>query len=151
AHDLKAVGDDGVIPAHAKAIAGLDPRPRADTNRRPIVAEIVFATPGNLAQLGVGERLEVAAFLVSDPAIGRLDGKRAARAPQDIHKGDLLNPQVVEPEGAFSRSPEPGIDVGCALVQAVKDDVDFFPVLSGFQASLVKCQSSSDLARPESQ
>ena len=77
AHDLRAVGDDRVIPAHAEAVAAPDPRPGVMPDRRAGMVELEFARPGDLAQLGVGDRLEVAAFLVGRLAVGRLDEERA--------------------------------------------------------------------------
>ena len=69
------------------------------------MVELVFALPGDLAELGVDDRLEVAAFLVGRPAVGRLDGQRAPLAPQDVDERQLLERQIVDPE--VSRCPSP--------------------------------------------
>ena len=41
--------------------------------------ESVFTLPGNLPQFGVGNRLEITAFVKDCLAVGGLDGQRATR------------------------------------------------------------------------
>ena len=121
--------------------------PDGEPDRRAGMVELVFARVGNLAQLGVGDRLEVAAFLVGGLAVGRLDGERAPVAPQDVDQRQLFERQIVDPKRALSLAPEAGVEVGLVLVQAVEDDLDPLPVLGWFQASLVEGELSSGLAR----
>ena len=113
----------------------------------PGMVKLEFALPWDLAQLRVRDRLVVAAFLVGHLAVGRLDGERAARAPQDVDQGELFERQVVDPEGPFSFAPETGVEVDLALVQAVEDDFNPLPVLGWLEPPFVEGERSTALAR----
>ena len=139
--------DHGVIPAHEQPIAVLDPRSWRDPDGRPGMVEFVFAVPGDTAQLRIDDRLEVAAFLVGRPAVGRFDDQRATLAPQNVDQRQLFERQVVDPERACALAPEADVEVGLRLVEAVENDLDPLPVLVRFEASLVERELPSRPAR----
>ena len=77
--------------------------------------KLVFARPGNLAELGIGDRLEVAAFLIGRLAVGGFDGERTTLAPQDVDERQLFDRQIVDPERPLARAPEARVQIRPSL------------------------------------
>src|SRR5690349_11247268 len=81
AHDLGAVGEDGVVPAHAEGIAVLDPGAGGEEEGRAGVLEPENARVGLLAELRVADGLEVLPLLEEELPVGGGDCERTALAP----------------------------------------------------------------------
>ena len=92
---------------------------------------------GDLAELGVGDRLEVAALGVGGPAVvGLATVEGAAVAAEDVDQAQLLDGQLVDPERALRLAPDAGVEVHFVVVEAVEDDLYLLPVLGRLHSAL---------------